>query len=84
MHTYFLPGIYHYLATHSEITVTTTTAEVAVVLLLIALLGREWAQTAWGRAASGGKAVARRFTIAVPPLLFVATVTVVERFRLLA
>lgn len=85
MDSYFLPGIYRYLATHSELSVTLTGSVVAIIGLMMALALREGVRTTRPPADDLSHRVAlRRFNVTVVPLLFVVAVTVIERFRLLA
>ncbi len=82
MDTYFLPSIYHYLASHSELRVTETSGVAVGIAVLIGLAAREVIREL---EPSGPIRVwLRRFNVVLVPLLLVSAVTVVERFRLLS
>ncbi|HET9691964.1 MAG TPA: hypothetical protein VFP61_12495 [Acidimicrobiales bacterium] len=83
MDTYLLPGVYRYLATHSEVSISAT-AGVAVALgVVLGLATRETMRT-FSRSEARIRVMVRRFNVVLLPLLLVALATVVERFRLLS
>ena len=83
MDTYFLPSIYRYLASHSELRVTETSGVAVGIAVLIGLVAREIIR---GSDRPSGPILVwlRRFNVVLVPLLLVSAVTVVERFRLLS
>ncbi len=83
MDSYFLDGVYRYLRTHSEISITMTSGVAVAVAVIAGFAVREVMRSA-APSEAAGRALLRRFNVALVPLLLVAAVTIFERFRLLS